>query len=51
MVCISVSAGETEARMFTAVELKSGDKVTGTVLNNTYTVMTPYSNITLEKSR
>ncbi len=33
------------------VDLKNGDKVTGTVLNDTFTVSTAYSSITLKKDK
>jgi hypothetical protein len=34
---------------YDTVELKSGDTLTGTLLNNTLTVITPYTSTTLEK--
>ena len=33
------------------VDLKNGDKVTGTVLNDSFTVSTPYMSITLKKDK
>lgn len=33
------------------VELKNGDKITGTVLTDTFTVTTAYSMVTLEKDK
>ena len=33
------------------VDLKNGDKVTGTVLNDTFTLSTPYSAVTLKKDK
>ena len=51
-VSISISAGAVdEADVYDTVELKNGDKVTGTVLTNTFTVTTPYSFVVLEKDQ
>jgi len=49
---IAVSAGAVDdADVNDTVELKNGDKVTGTVLNNTFTVRTPYTHTILKKDQ
>ena len=51
-VSITVSAGAVEdTGVSDTVELKNGDKVTGTVLNNTFTITTPYTLVTLKKDQ
>lgn len=49
---MAVSAGAMDnAGVNDIVILKNGDKVTGTVLNDTFTVSTPYSVVTLKKDK
>ncbi len=49
---VAISAGAAnDADVFDTIELKTGDKVTGTVLTDIFTVSTPYSLITLEKDK
>ena len=49
---IAVTAGAADdTDGYDTAELKNGDKVTGTVLNNTFTVTTPYTSTTLEKDQ
>ncbi|MGD9158008.1 MAG: hypothetical protein PVG39_06350 [Desulfobacteraceae bacterium] len=49
---IAASAGaKDEDDLYDTVELKSGEKVTGTLLTDTFTVMTPYMVVTLEKDK
>jgi hypothetical protein len=51
-VFMAVSAGAADdPDVYDAVELKNGEKVTGTLLNDTFTVTTPYSSVTLEKDK
>lgn len=51
-VFIAVSAGAVDnADVYDAVELKNGDKVTGTVLTDTFTVTTPYSFVVLKRDQ
>ena len=51
-VSIAVSAGAVDdADVFDTVELKNGDKLTGTVLDNTFTLTTPYTLVTLKKDQ
>lgn len=46
----TLSAGTSHgSNAYDTIELKSGDTLTGTVLNDTFTVMTPYTSMTLEK--
>jgi hypothetical protein len=52
VVSITVFAGAAnKAGTNDTVDLKNGDKVTGTVLNDTFTVSTPYSAVTLKKDK
>ncbi len=52
IVFISVFAEATDHEdIYDTVELKNGDIVTGTVLNDTFTVTTPYTNATCEKDK
>jgi hypothetical protein len=46
---ITLASGE--AAVNDTVELKNGEKITGTVLNDTFTVTTAYSLVTLEKDK
>jgi hypothetical protein len=47
---IAASAGAVDnVSVNDTVELKNGDKLAGTVLNHSFTVITPYTNIALEK--
>ena len=49
-VTLASSAAATDnVETYDTVELKNGEKVTGTVLNSTFTIVTPYSNVALEK--
>lgn len=51
-VSVAAPAGAADdADIFDTVELKSGDKLTGTFLNDTITVTTPYMAVTLEKDK
>ena len=51
-IFISFSAGAAdETNAYDTVELKSGDILTGTVLDNTFTLSTPYSLVTLKKEQ
>jgi hypothetical protein len=51
-VFIAVSAGAVDnADVYDTVELKNGDKVTGTVLTDTFTLTTPYSFVVLKKDQ
>ncbi len=52
LLAVSVSVGAADdGNLNDTVELKNGDKVTGTLLNDTLTVSTPYSVVTLEKDK
>ena len=52
LISIAAPAGAADdADVYDTVELKNGDKVIGDVLNNTFTVTTPYTNVTLEKDK
>ena len=52
ILSINVLAGASDKTdVKDTVELKNGDKITGTVLNDTFTVTTPYSNVTVEKDK
>jgi hypothetical protein len=53
MVSMALSAGAVDDAdvVYDVVELKNGEKVTGTLLNDTFTVTTPYSSVTLEKDK
>lgn len=52
IVSIAASTGAAnKADASDAILLKNGDTLTGTVLNNTFTVITPYTNIALEKDK
>ena len=51
-ISIAVSAGAVDdADVYDTVELKNGDKLTGTVLNNTIMVTTSYTLITVKKNQ
>ena len=51
-VSIAVSAGAVEdADVYDTVELKNGDKLAGTVLDNNFTLTTPYTLVTLKKDQ
>ena len=51
-VSITLSAGaEEKISFFDSVELKDGNKLTGTVLNDTLTITTPYTIIPLGKDK
>ncbi|MBN1832795.1 MAG: hypothetical protein JW896_11865 [Deltaproteobacteria bacterium] len=51
-ISIAVSAGAAdETNIYDTVELKNGDILTGTVLDNTFTLTTPYSLVTLKKDQ
>jgi hypothetical protein len=52
LVSITVSTGAADdADVFDTVELKNGDKITGTLLTDTLTITTPYSVVPLEKNK
>jgi len=49
---IAISSGAVDdADVYDTVELKNGDKLTGTVLDDTFTLTTPYSFVTLKKDQ
>jgi len=49
-VSIAASAGAADKTdVYDTVVLKNSDKVTGTVLNDTFTIMTPYTNVALKR--
>jgi hypothetical protein len=51
-ISIALYAGAAdETNAYDTVELKNGDKLTGTVLDNTFTLSTPYSLVTLKKEQ
>ena len=51
-VCTVFSAGAADnAEAYDTVELKNGDKITGTLLTDTFTITTPYSAVPLEKNK
>jgi hypothetical protein len=51
-ISIAVSAGAVEdPNVYDTVELNNGDKLTGTVLDNTFTLSTPYTLVTLKKDQ
>lgn len=51
-IFIALYAGAAdETNAYDTVELKNGDKLTGTVLDNTFTLSTPYSLVTLKKEQ
>jgi len=48
---IAIAAGAVDnADVYDTIELKNGDNVSGSVLNETFTVMTPYTSVALEKN-
>lgn len=49
-IAVSTGAADDEA-LYDTVELKNGDRVTGTVLNNTFTITSPYTLITVKKDQ
>jgi hypothetical protein len=49
MFTATATAGEADIN--DTVELKNGDKITGTVLTGTFTVTSPYSIVTLERDK
>jgi hypothetical protein len=52
VLSIAVSSGAAaEANANDTIDLKNGDKLTGTVLNDTFTLTTPYTAITLERNK
>ena len=52
LVSIASSAGATEnPDVYDTVELKNGDKLKGTILNNNFTLTTFYSLVTLKKDQ
>lgn len=51
-VPLAFSTGAAEnANVYDTVELNNGDRITGTLLTDTFTVTTPYSTVTLEKDK
>jgi hypothetical protein len=51
-VSIAVSAGAADdADVYDTVELRNGDKLTGTVLDNSLTLTTPYTFVNLKKDQ
>ncbi len=51
-ISIAVSAGAVEdPNVYDTVELNNGDKLIGTVLDNTFTLSTPYTLVTLKKDQ
>ena len=49
---IAVSAGSIDdADVYDTVELENGDKLSGAVLDNTFTLTTPYTLVTLKKDQ
>ena len=52
LISITVSAGTADdADVFDTVKLKNGDKITGKLLTDTFTITTPYSVVPLEKNK
>ena len=52
LISITVSAGAADdADVSDTVELKNGDKITGSLLTDTFTVTTPYSVVPLGKEK
>ncbi|MBN2418444.1 MAG: hypothetical protein JXL81_03590 [Deltaproteobacteria bacterium] len=52
LLSVSISAGAADDKgEYDTVELKNGDKLTGTLLTETFNVTTPYTDITLEKEK
>ena len=52
LLAVSISAGAAEdGNLNDTVELKNGDRITGTLLNDTVTISTPYSVATLERDK
>ena len=49
LLTISISSGAAEN--YDTAELNNGDNITGTLLNETLTLSTPYSLVTLEKDK
>ena len=45
----AVAGAADNADVYDTIELKNGEMVTGTVLNDTFTIMTPYTTVALEK--
>jgi hypothetical protein len=50
-VSIAVSADADDTDVYDTVELKNGDKLTGTVLDNDFTLTTPYTLVNLKKDQ
>ena len=51
-VSIAVSAGTAEdPDVYDTIELNNGDKLIGTVLDNSFTLTTPYTLVTLKKDQ
>jgi hypothetical protein len=51
-VSMALFAGAVDdADVYDTVELKNGDKLTGTVLDHTFTLTTPYTLVTLKKEQ
>ena len=52
VLSIAAPAGaKDDADLYDTAELKNGEKVTGTLLTDTFTVTTPYMVVTLEKNK
>ena len=52
LLAVSISAGAAEdGNLNDTVELKNGDKIAGTFLNDTLTVSTAYSVVTLDRDK
>lgn len=51
VLILFISAFVVAAEDSDMVELKNGDKLTGTVLTDIYTITTPYSFVTVEKNQ
>ena len=51
VLILFISAFVVAAEDCDMVELKNGDKLTGTVLTDIYTITTPYSFVTVEKNQ
>ncbi|GEM_PF-2794152 len=51
LLTTTIAFASGEANNNDTVELKNGDKITGTVLTTTFTVTSPYSIVTLERDK
>ena len=52
IIAITVSAGAADnADVYDTIELKNGEQVSGTVLDDKFTVTTPYTNVTCDKDK